>query len=85
MSAITFRFRAEVKPENQSLVLSRLRGLAGVKEVNALSPESRSSTVRRTAYAQLDAKADVEGVLQQVRAQPEVEFAEIPAERKLVM
>ena len=84
MSAIMIRFRPDIKPEEQALAIARLRGFAGVEEVQPLSPNSRSSTTRRTAYAQLNDDANTQGVLQEVRAQPEVEFAEIPTERNLV-
>ncbi len=84
MRSIVFNLRPETDSEKQGEVLSRLSRLPGVARVGSLSPHSRDPELRRMCFAYVTDDADLEGLLAQVRRQPEVQQASLPAERRLM-
>ena len=84
MFTITFSFRPDLSPKDQSDALLRVRAVRGVAEAQSLNPESKSRTVARMAYVNLDPSADKEAVLEHIQSMPEIAYAEIPAQRELI-
>jgi hypothetical protein len=83
MRSIFFNVRPHVGHEGQQSLLQRLADLPGVDRAVALSPHAKNPVTRRMYYAYVDDDADIERVRQQIAGQPEVESADLPAERGL--
>jgi hypothetical protein len=83
MRSIVFNVRPEASGEKQETLLARLGRLPGIARIGCLSPHSKDPILRRMCFAQVADDADVENLLAEVRLQPEVEQASLPAERKL--
>ncbi|MGL4552531.1 MAG: hypothetical protein ACRC33_15265 [Gemmataceae bacterium] len=82
MTSIMITLKPETDPKEKGLV-ERLGRVAGVNRVHALNAASRSAAVRRIYYAEVKDGADVEAVRREIAAAPDVETAEVPAERRL--
>jgi hypothetical protein len=83
MRSVVFNVRPEVGREERADLLTRLGRLPGVHRAAALSPNSSSPVTRRMCYAYVNDGADIEAVRDQIARQPEVESADVPAERRL--
>ncbi len=83
MRSIVFNTRPEVGGEERAALLARLGRLPGVHRAAALSPNSKSPATRRMCYAYVNDDADIESVRDQIARLPEVESADLPAERRL--
>jgi hypothetical protein len=84
MRSIVFNVRPEVGPQEQATLLTRLGRLPGIHRAAALSPSSKSPVVRRMCYAYVNDGADVQALRDQIAGLPEVESADLPAERRLI-
>ena len=84
MRSIVFSLRPGTAADKQDALLARLHKLPGIVHANSLSPQAKNPDVRRMCFAHVADDADVEQVLAQVRQEPEVEQASLPAERRLI-
>jgi hypothetical protein len=83
MRSIVFNVRPEVGNEERTSLLDRLGRLPGIHRAAALSPNSKSAVARRMCYAYVNNDADIETVRDQIARLPEVESADVPAQRGL--
>jgi hypothetical protein len=83
MRSIVFNVKPGIGRDEQASLLTRLGALPGVERAAALSPNSKSQVTQRMCYAYVNDAADVETVRGQIACQPEIESADLPAERGL--
>jgi hypothetical protein len=81
--SIVFNVRPEVGHEEQAALLSRLGRLPGIARAAALSPNSKNPVTRRMCYAYVRDDADIHAVRDELARLPQVESADLPAERGL--
>jgi hypothetical protein len=84
MRSIVFNLRPEVGREEHASLLTRVGRVPGIHRAAALSPNSKNATVGRMFYAYVNDDADIEAVRDRIARLPEVESADLPAERRLV-
>jgi NADPH-dependent ferric siderophore reductase len=84
MRSIMFNVRPEVKGEQQTSLLADVTALPGIRKALALRPNSKNASVSRMCYAEVADDADVNELVQKIRVLPEVETANLPAERHLM-
>jgi hypothetical protein len=82
--SIFFNVRPDVGQDSQETLLKRLTGLTGVQKAAALRPNSKNAAVRRMYYAQVNDDADIESLREAIASSPEVESADLPAQRGLM-
>jgi hypothetical protein len=83
MRSIVFNVRPEVAHDEQASLLKRLGRLPGIHRAAALSPNSKSAVTRRMCYAYVNDNADIQAVRDEIARLPEIESADLPAERRL--
>jgi hypothetical protein len=84
MRSIMFSMRPGIEADKQDALLARLKTLPGIAHASSLSPQAKNPDVRRMCFAHVADDANVDEVLAQVRREPEVEQANLPAERRLI-
>jgi hypothetical protein len=84
MRSIVFNVRPSISDEERNALLTRVAEFVGVRQAAALRPNAKHDVTRRMCYARVSDEADLEGLKTRIAALPEVESADIPAERGLV-
>jgi hypothetical protein len=80
---VVFSIAANVPPEAHDAVLSAVKSIDGIVEVQLLSPESTVPEIRRMAVASLLKGVDPREVTTRVRTIAGIESADIPPARGL--
>jgi hypothetical protein len=83
MRSILFNVRPELAEKERDTLLEKVKRVPGVNSAAPLSPKANSAGTRRMHFAYVADDADINAVLGQISAQPEVESASLPAERRL--
>jgi hypothetical protein len=83
MRSIVFNVRSEVGQQEQATLLHHLSRLPGIHRAAALSPHSKNAIARRMCYAYVNDDADIHAVRNQIAELPEIESADLPADRHL--
>ncbi len=83
MRSIVFNVRPEIGHKEQAALLTRLRRLPGVDRATCLNPNSKSAVIQRMCYAYVKDDADLESLRRQIGSLPEIESADVPAQRGL--
>jgi hypothetical protein len=83
LDTITFILKSVSDSRLLQETLAKLRALPGVAHVAQLSPNSGDENVRRMGYLQPEGDADLSVTLQRIRAIPEIDSADVAAERRL--
>jgi hypothetical protein len=84
MRSIVFNVRPDVKQEQQASLLADVTAFPGIHKATSLRPNSKNAAVSRMCYAEVTDDADVNELVQKIRVLPEVETANLPAERRLM-
>jgi hypothetical protein len=84
MTAIFFNVRSDTAPARRRALLEELRQRPGIRSAAALRPDARSESIQRMFYANVEDDADVTALLRDLQQRPEVESADLPAERHLL-
>lgn len=84
MRSIFFNLRAGVGQHEREALMQRLGRVKGVHKVAGLRPDAKNIAVQRMCYAQVTDDADVNSVKELIVTLPEVESADLPAERGLL-
>jgi hypothetical protein len=80
-----FTFRPNVSREQQDAILDQLDGWAEIHKTARLKPDTKYPEILRMCYAHLEDSADIESTAQKMEDLPEIEAAEIPADRQLIL
>lgn len=81
MRTIVFNFSPDVSSETQHEILQKIEELPGVLKAVPLKPETKVREIQRMCYAHLADEANRDLILKKLRETPEIESAEVPAER----
>ncbi len=84
MRSIMFSMRPGTDADKQDALIARLHKVPGIVRASSLSPQAKNPDLRRMCFAHVADDANVDEVLAQVRREPEVEQASLPAERRLI-
>jgi len=85
MAQVLFSFRSEVLEGRQTELLAELRREPGVEQAAALKPDARQVSLRRHCYALVKDEVTADRLVATLRQWPEVESAEWPPWRGLII
>jgi hypothetical protein len=85
MSEVFFSFRAEVPAPRQEGILLHIRRWSDVQQVSRLVGENPASELYHICVAYLTGDADQNDIVNRLRQLPEIEDAEAPTPRALVL
>jgi hypothetical protein len=83
MRSILFNVKPEVTSAGQERLFNRLKAIPGIHRTSCLHAKARDAALRRMCFAEVKEEADIQALLTQIRALPEVEEAGLPAQRGL--
>lgn len=81
MQTILFAFKATIVSQRRKAILAQIKGWDGVHQVGRLDPKTKDADLARIYYIYLTAGADANLLVKRLLALPEIETAEIPAQR----
>ncbi len=84
MQQVVFTVRPSTTAERQHLLLQQLGSWPEIAHVSPLLPEATDPAIQRMCYAYLADHANAVEVVERLRAVPEVESADLPAQRRLI-
>lgn len=84
MQSVMFIIKPEVLLKEWQSVLKNLKTWAGVEDAAPLKPGAKNPAIRRMFYLYLSDDANVKAIVGKLRDLPQVESAEVPAERRLI-
>ena len=82
MQVVNFTFRSGTSPQTRAAALSQVSSWPEVWKVKALDPNDEA--VARLAYLYVKDGHDPQAVVRQLNQMPDVESADLPAERRLI-
>jgi hypothetical protein len=85
MQSVMFIVKPEVLLKEWKSVLKNLKTWTGVEDAAPLKPGAKNPTLRRIFYLYLTDDANVNAIVGKLRDLPQVESAEAPAERRLIV
>lgn len=84
MTSVSLNFHAGVTPQQQESVFRQIKNWSHVIQAAPLVPGSDHPQMQRMGAVYVDDGADVQDTVKHLRDLPEIETAEVPAERELV-
>ena len=84
MQSVMFSFKSDVAAEKQDAILEEIGAWNEVTKASRLKEGSRNALVQRQAYANVEDHSGAQQVVERLSEMPEIEYASLPAQRKLV-
>jgi hypothetical protein len=81
---INFSFKPQVTAERRDSIVSQIEGWTSVVKAAPLKPDAKHPGVRRLYHAYVPDGADVKETVECLSGLPEVESADVPAQRVLI-
>jgi hypothetical protein len=84
MQSIMFIVKPEALAGSCKSLLKDLKSWSGVEDAAPLKPGAKNPAIAKMFYLYLNDDANVDDIVGKLRDLPEVESAEVPAERRLI-
>jgi hypothetical protein len=84
MQLVNFRLRPGVDKVQQDSVIEQIKQWNSVITAEPLKPNAKHASVRRMYHAYVVDDADVEETVERLSTLPEIESADVPAQRRLI-
>jgi hypothetical protein len=79
--SVTFIFSPKTSQKEQDVLLEKIGDWKHVRGAKRLKPGAKNPLVARMGYIMLGEDADIKDILQRLNDFPEIESAEVPAQR----
>ncbi len=84
MHPVLFTFRPSTSARQQDEKLLQISAWQGIAAANHLMRDTEHDNVRRMCYAYVIQLSDVDKIVKELKALPEIEYSGVPAEREQI-